>query len=77
MFIQNEAAILKNDPKRAEDIEKAKQRVKEQLDPIIAQRKQLEQVAAGMAPIQNLPGQSSGSASDTVIRYNAKGEVIK
>jgi hypothetical protein len=76
-FIEHKAAILKQDPKRAEDIAEREKRVKEQLEPIIAQRRQLEQVAAGMAPIQNLPGQASGSASDTVIRYNAKGEVIK
>jgi hypothetical protein len=76
-FIEHKAAILKQDPKRAEDIAEREKRVKEQLEPIIAQRRQLEQVARGMSPMQNLPGQASGSASDTVIRYNAKGEVIK
>jgi soluble cytochrome b562 len=60
-FVDNKAAILKNDPKRAEDIAEREKRIKEQLEPIIRQRKQLEEIAASMAPVQNLPGQASSN----------------
>jgi soluble cytochrome b562 len=76
-FIEHEAAILKNDPKRIDDINKAKLRVKEQLDPIKAEIEQLNRVKMNLGAIQNLPGQASGSSASPVIQFNEKGERVK
>jgi len=64
-MIKYKDKFLANNPKPEviKGIQEAEKRVKEQLDPIIAQRKQLEGVAASMSPIQNLPGQASGTTN--------------
>ena len=70
-FIEHEAAILKNDPKRIDDINKAKLRVKEQLDPIKAEIEQLNRVKMNLGAIQNLPGQASGTTNPNLPDLNS------
>jgi soluble cytochrome b562 len=65
------------DPKKLKAFNEASTRVNERLEPIKREIEQLNRVKNNLGAMQNLPGQASSSASDTVIRYNAKGEVIK